>query len=96
MFFDLGGFAQKLRTFALHGVEPRTGMAVVYPGALHVAGTGVFNELAAGGGAAIPDGIYVIVVGQHADQRVACAGDEVDHAARQVGGVEHPGRDQSR
>ena len=70
-------------------VEPVARVAVVDPGALHVARRGVFDRLAAFGGAEVPDGVHVVVLGQHLRQRVLRAGDDVDHACRHVRGFEH-------
>src|SRR5579871_3197798 len=67
--FHLRGFAQKLLAFALGRVVPVAGVPIIDPGALHVPGRGMFNFFAAFRAAKIPDGLDIIVVGQHLGQR---------------------------
>jgi len=67
--------------------EPVAGIAIADPGALHVAGGGQFDQLAALAGTEVPDRFNVVVLGQDLNQFVAGPGDDVDDACRDIGGL---------
>src|SRR5579859_7038574 len=64
-------------------------MAVVDPGALHIACRGHFNTAAAFEGAEVPHGVHVVMVGQHLAEGVAVARYNVDHPGWYIGGFQH-------
>src|SRR5215472_12857229 len=63
-------------------------MTVVDPGALHVAGGGEFDTLAAFSRTKVPHGFHVVMIGQYLAERVAFAGYDVYDTSRQVRGFQ--------
>src|SRR5437868_4142079 len=79
---------QEPATLALSVVKPVNGAAFVGENLLEVANG---KRLYLGGGSLIeeaPHSIEVVVLGEHLHQLGVAAGDDVDHTARQVTGVE--------
>src|SRR5258708_2337057 len=84
---DMRRGAQELAPFALAAVEP-VALVPRGPGALHVRGRGELHRLHALASAAIPHRLDVVVLREHLCEHVLAARDDVDHAAREVRGLE--------
>src|SRR5690606_32007209 len=83
------GVTQELAALGLGGVVPVAALAGVDPRGLQVAHALALDHGAALGGAEVPHGLHGVVLGQHLGELVAHAGDDVDGAGGQVGGLEH-------
>ncbi len=92
---DLRGAAKELRPLALGRIEPIAGFAVVGSGPLQVSDRRALDHGAARRRPDVPQGVHLVVLGQHRGQALALAGDDVDDAARHVGGVEQLVRNRS-
>ena len=73
----LGRLVEELFASALDSVVPVAFRAVVDPGALDVVGRGVLDEPGALGGAKVPDGLNILVLGEVLDEVIALARDDV-------------------
>ena len=85
---DLDRFLQKLSAGALIGIAPIAFDAVVDPGALDIVARARLNLTAAFRVPEVPDAIDIVMLDQRLHQMIAIAGDDVDHAGRQVRCVE--------
>ena len=85
---DLRGAGQERAALAF-GAGPVAGGGVFGPGLLEVAGGGARPVAVPPAAPKYQSGGDVVVLGHRVGQRVAVAGDDVDDAARHVGGVEH-------
>lgn len=80
---------QKLMAFALLAIHPIARQAVADPCLLHVGGGLVLDVVTAFCRAEVPDRVHVFVLDESLGQVVAVARDNVDHAARHVGRIQH-------
>ena len=80
---------EELLALTLLGSGPVSAPAPVHPGPLHIDRTRGLDKLAAGLGAEIPDRVDILVLGQVLGHVVPGAREDVDHAPRQVTGLEY-------
>lgn len=80
---------QKLITLALLAIHPIARQAVADPRPLHVGGGLVLHPVTAFRRAEVPDRVHVFVLDESLGQGFAVARDDVDHAARHVGRIQH-------
>lgn len=75
--------------FTLLAIHPIARQAVANPRPLHVGGGLVLHPVTAFRRAEVPDRVHVFVLDESLGQVVAVACDDVDHAARHVGRIQH-------
>src|SRR6266446_4799011 len=80
--------AEELASLTLTCIEP-VARARRRPRALHVRGRRELDRLHARGIAEVPHPVHIVVLGEHLCERILRAGDHVDDAVRDVGGLEH-------
>src|SRR5206468_4008057 len=85
---DLRRLAQILPPLAVFGIE-KIAKFPARPGALHVARRRELDRLDALAIPEIPHALDIVVLGENLPERVLVAGDDVDHARRYVGRLEH-------
>ncbi|AEK62022.1 hypothetical protein CFU_2194 [Collimonas fungivorans Ter331] len=86
---DLHRMAQKGRPFGHHRIVPVGSQSVVHQRPFQVARGQPFGGLRPGLGAECPYGVDIVMCSQRLQQAVAGAGDDIDHACRQVGGFQY-------